>query len=175
MTASTWPRQLSLKRAHIFAYVLNNYWHTNYRAEQGGPLVFRFSITSNRGGFSKPDALARGWEMFCPTVAGRGQGEHRPLLSHPADELLGIQPKGLPLLAFKQAEDHGGFVVRLCDFAGSGATARLTLPKPAAEVWACDLVETHARSEKSHGKTISARVAPFAPVTLKLRFAQAGL
>ena len=64
MTASTWPRQLSLKRAHVFAYVMNNYWYTNYKASQGGRQVFRFSLTSARGGFSKRDAVERGWEMY---------------------------------------------------------------------------------------------------------------
>ena len=56
MTASTWPRTLSLKRAHVFAYIMNNYWYTNYKASQGGRQVFRFSLTSARGGFSKRDA-----------------------------------------------------------------------------------------------------------------------
>ena len=53
MTGSTWPKQLSLKRAHVFAYVMNNYWHTNYKAEQGGRQVFRFSLTSSKGGVLK--------------------------------------------------------------------------------------------------------------------------
>ena len=80
MTGSTWPRQLSLKRAHVFAYVMNNYWHTNYKAEQGGRQVFRFSLTSNGSAFSKAAAVRDGWDMFCPPVAQRGQGSHTPVL-----------------------------------------------------------------------------------------------
>jgi hypothetical protein len=174
MTASTWPRQLSLKRARLFAYVMNNYWHTNYKAEQGGRHVFRFSLTSKRGGFSKREALACGWEMFCPAVAERGQGEHEALLPAATRELLVVQPEGLPLLAFKQAEEQNGFILRLCDFAGLGGNARITLPKAAAAVSSCDLVETHAREEKTAGKTVAAPVKPFSPLTLKVRFAPAG-
>ena len=86
MTASTWPRQLSLKRAHVFAYVMNNYWYTNYKASQGGRQVFRFSLTSSRGGFSKRDAVARGWEMFCAARGASGGGPLKPVLSAPAKQ-----------------------------------------------------------------------------------------
>ena len=170
MTGSTWPRQLSLKRAHVFAYVMNNYWHTNYKASQGGRQVFRFSLTSARGGFSKRDAVARGWEMFAPPVAQSGGGPLKPVLSAPAESLVGVEPAGLPLMAFKQAEDGEGFVFRLCDFAGAGGKLKLTLPKPARETFTCDLVEAHAVKQASHGKTITAPVKPFAPVTVKVQF-----
>jgi alpha-mannosidase len=170
MTASTWPRQLSLKRAHVFAYVMNNYWYTNYKASQGGRQVFRFSLTSARGGFNKRDAVTRGWEMFSPPVAQSGGGALKPVLSAPAASLVGLEPIGLPLLAFKQAEDGNGFVFRVCDFAGAGGNLKLTLPKPARETFTCDLVEAHAVKQASHGKTVTAPVKPSAPVTVKLQF-----
>ena len=170
LTGSTWPRQLSLKRAHVFAYVMNNYWHTNYKASQGGRQVFRFSLTSARGGFVKRNAVERGWEMFSPPVAQSGGGPLKPVLSAPAESLVGVEPAGLPLMAFKQAEDGNGFVFRVCDFAGAGGKLKLTLPKAADETFDCDLVEAHAVKQESHGKTISVPVKPFAPVTVKVQF-----
>ena len=170
MTGSTWPRQLSLKRAHVFAYAMNNYWHTNYKAQQGGRHVFRFSLTSNRGAFSKRDAVSKGWEMFCPPVAQRGQGNHKSVLSAAARNLLTVQPAGLPLMALKRAEDGDGFIFRLCDFSGLGGTAKLTLPRSAAESFNCDLVEANPRKQGTQGKTITTPVKPFSPVTLKARF-----
>ncbi len=131
---------------------MNNYWYTNYKASQGGQQVFRFSLTSARGGFSKRDAVERGWEMFCPPVAQSGGGPLKPVLSAPAKSLLGVEPAGLPLLAFKQAEDEDGFVLRLCDFAGASGELKLTLPKPARETFTCDLVETHPVNQDSHGR-----------------------
>jgi alpha-mannosidase len=170
MTGSTWPRQLTLKRGHLFAYVMNNYWHTNYKAEQGGRLVFRFSLTSHRGPFAKAPAVARGWEMFCPPVAQAGQGQHPARLA-PAGELLRLQPPSLPLLAFKQAEDNSGFVLRTCDFSGEARKLKLSLPRAATEVLECDLVEANPQKQPGARKTITASVKPFAPLTLKLRFA----
>jgi hypothetical protein len=170
MTASTWPRQLSLNRAHVFAYVMNNYWHTNYKASQGGRQVFRFSLISARGGFSKREAVARGWEMYAPAVAQSGGGPLKPVLSASAESLVGVEPAGLPLMAFKQAEDEKGFVFRVCDLAGVGGSLKLTLPKAAREMFTCDLVETHAVKQDSHGKTITTPLKLFAPATVKVQF-----
>ena len=170
MTASTWPRQLSLKRAHVFAYVMNNYWYTNYKASQGGRQVFRFSLTTSPGGFARREALARGWEMFAPPVAQSGGGPLKPALSASASSLIGVEPAGVPLMALKQAEDGNGFVFRVCDFSGVGGNLKLTLPKPARETFTCDLVEAHAAKQAAHGKTITVPLKPFAPVTLKAQF-----
>jgi hypothetical protein len=169
MTASTWPPQLSMKRAHVFAYVMNNYWHTNYKAQQGGKHTFRFSLTSNRGAFSKAAAVSKGWEMFCPPVAQHSTGQQNG--ASPARSLLTVEPASLPLMAFKQAEDQQGFVFRLCDFAGQGGTAKLTLPKPAAEVVSCNLVEAGAQKDQARTKSVAVPVKPSGPVTLKVRFA----
>jgi hypothetical protein len=171
MTGSTWPTKLSLKRGHVFAYVMNNYWHTNYKARQGGRFVFRFSLTSSRGGFSKHNAVVKGWDMFCPPVAVCGPGGRQPLLKSPARSLIGIEPAGLPLMAFKKAEDENGFIFRLCDFSGNGGTVTLKLPTPVAELFRSDLVEANAQKLKAEGKTISVPVKAFSPVTLKALFA----
>ncbi|HVM50378.1 MAG TPA: glycosyl hydrolase-related protein, partial [Candidatus Acidoferrum sp.] len=171
MTASTWPRRLTIERGHVFAYLMNNYWHTNYKAEQGGRFVFRYSLTSRAGRFSKQDAVVKGWDMFCPPVAGRGPGADKPLFSSPAKSLVKVGPVGLPLTAIKQAEDNRGFIFRLCDFSGKGGTARLTLPSPAGDVFTCNLVETDARKLEDHGAKVAVPVKPFAPLTLRALFA----
>jgi hypothetical protein len=170
MTASTWPTQLSLKRAHVFAYVMNNYWYTNYKASQGGRQVFRFSLTSTKAGFNKHDAVVRGWGMFAPPVAQSGGGPLKPVLPAPAESLVAAEPAGLPLMAFKQAEDGNGFVFRVCDLAGVGGSLKLTLPRAARETFTCDLVEGHAVKQSSRGKTITAPLKPFAPATVKVEF-----
>ena len=170
MTGSTWPKQLSPKRAHVFAYIMNNYWHTNYKAGQGGHHAFRFSLTSSPGAFSTREAVTRGWEMFCPPVAQQGQGQQKPILSAAAKDLVTVKPKGLPLMAFKQAEDQRGFVFRVCDFSGEAGTLKLALPKPAIEVMSCDLVEANARPHQGRGKTVTAPLKPFGPATLKVIF-----
>lgn len=170
MTASTWPRKIPARRGHFFAYVMNNYWHTNYKAKQGGHFIFHFSLSSNSGGFSKHDAVVKGWDMFCPPVSAHGIGEHQPLLSSPAASLISIQPAGLPLTAFKIAEAGNGFVARLCDFAGNGGTATLALPKAVDSASSCNLVENEGQKVAVKGKTITAPLKAFSPTTVMMQF-----
>ena len=103
-------------------------------------------------------------------MAQSGGGPLKHVLSAPAGSLVGVEPAGLPLMAFKQAEDEKGFVFRVCDFSGTGGKLKLTLPKPARETFTCDLVETHAVKQDAHGKTITAPLKPFAPATIKVQF-----
>ncbi|MFO1501266.1 MAG: hypothetical protein U1G07_23230 [Verrucomicrobiota bacterium] len=37
-----WPAELAVKNGHVYSYAMNNYWFTNYRAEQGGPWCSAF-------------------------------------------------------------------------------------------------------------------------------------
>jgi alpha-mannosidase len=108
--------------------------------------------------------------MYSPAVAQSGGGPLKPVLSAPAGSLVSVEPSGVPLMAFKQAEDDKGYIFRVCDFAGIGGNLKLTLPQPARDTFTCDLVETHAVKLDSHGKTITAPLKPFAPATVKVLF-----
>ena len=39
----SWPEHV-VAGTTLYAYLLNNYWHTNYKADQEGPLRFRFAL-----------------------------------------------------------------------------------------------------------------------------------
>jgi alpha-mannosidase len=134
-------------------------------------LVFQYSLTSSKGGFSKKDAVVKGWNMYCPAVAARGREGRKAVSSSAAMSLVSVSPMGLPLTTIKEAEDLDGIIFRYCDFAGIGGTAKLTLPKPASEVLRCNLVETDPSKLTTRGKTITVPVKPFAPTTIKTHFA----
>jgi alpha-mannosidase len=38
-----WLRSLPRSQT-LFSYVMNNYWHTNFKADQEGPVTFRYAI-----------------------------------------------------------------------------------------------------------------------------------
>jgi hypothetical protein len=40
MGAKVWKRDVQ-PIEQLYLYVFNNYWHTNYKAEQGGPIHFK--------------------------------------------------------------------------------------------------------------------------------------
>lgn len=44
LIAETGWRKKASDKPPVFAYLLNNYWHTNYKADQRGPMRFRFVL-----------------------------------------------------------------------------------------------------------------------------------
>jgi len=56
----------------LYAYLLNNYWHTNYKADQQGPLSYRFAIRPH--GVFDPVALRK-----------LSEDQDQPLLAFPVD------------------------------------------------------------------------------------------
>ena len=84
-----WQTELPMTNGHLYAYVMNNYWFTNYLAGQGGDYRFRFSITSR----PKADNVASarfGWAVSNPllgvVVEANPQG---PLPGEPTSLRLG--------------------------------------------------------------------------------------
>jgi hypothetical protein len=56
----------------VFSYVMNNYWHTNFKADQGGKVEFRF-LFSPHGPFDGKTAWSAGREARRPQAVLRGR------------------------------------------------------------------------------------------------------
>jgi alpha-mannosidase len=119
----------------IYSWAMNNHWHTNYRADQEGPTVFRFAIRVHRG--FKPEEAARfGMECSQPLIVTRASTEK------PTKPRLQLSSDTVVVSALKPSDDGKGYVVRL--FGASGKTQKVTLawsePAP-GRVWLSDTSE----------------------------------
>ena len=136
-----WQTNLPFNTGHLYAYVMNNYWHTNYKAGQSGDFTFRFSITSR----PKADSAASaqfGWAVANPLLAVPVDGNANGPLPADAAGLLEIAEPNVVLVAAKQAEEGGGLVLRLWELGGQATTAHVRLKSiPAKKAAACNLVE----------------------------------
>lgn len=56
-----WPNRLNGNRNVLYAYVFNNYWHTNYKASQGGDIRCAFSVRLSDKPFDPVTATRFGW------------------------------------------------------------------------------------------------------------------
>ncbi len=129
-----WPKHLEIRNGHVFSYVMNNYWFTNYRASQGGEFTFRYSITSRKD-FDEA-ALARfDAETRSPLVAynyyDTGNVRLEPVkrsMPAGAGAFFRIDAAHAQVTAFKEAEDRNGFILRLRETAGRKGVARLESP-----------------------------------------------
>jgi len=107
----------------LYAYLLNNYWHTNYKADQSGPMTCRFAIRPH-GSF---DAAA----------LRRFGGEHeQPLLAlavpsgtSPVTPPFRLQGEGVVVSSLRYPEGGGPATVRLYNASASQATASLIGPE----------------------------------------------
>jgi alpha-mannosidase len=136
-----WLRTLPMNTGHLYAYVMNNYWHTNYKPGQGGPHTFRFSITSR----AKADNTASaqfGWAASNPLLAVAGRGTAGAVWSGSSGSLVEIAEPNVLLLSAKRAEAGNALVLRLWEVSGQPTTAHLRLGQaPFAKATACNLVE----------------------------------
>jgi hypothetical protein len=135
--ARSWRERVAPGTA-LFAYLFNNYWHTNYKADQSGPLSFRFVIA--------PHAA------FDPVALRRLSDEHDfPLLAVTAREgtpavTAPFLLEGDPVLvaSLRRAETGDALDIRLYNPAPRPATVTLRTTRDGAGI--AQAGETHVRA-----------------------------
>ncbi|HHS13188.1 MAG TPA: hypothetical protein ENN03_05395 [bacterium] len=96
-------------RKRLFAYVMNNYWETNYRAAQPGPVTVRFRLFPH-GPFVLREAKKRGMESGAPLLL---------LFYEPDPALKGLDlPEGILITSIRPLEGKDGWQVRLFNARG---------------------------------------------------------
>jgi alpha-mannosidase len=120
---------------------MNNYWHTNYKAGQGGDFLFRFALTSR----AKGDAVASarfGADAASPLVAVPIEGKADGSLVAASGSLIEVAEPNVLVVSAKQADASGGLVIRLRELGGQATTAHVKLPHAKFQkATACNLVE----------------------------------
>lgn len=146
ITRLSFPTSFSDRSGTIFSYAMNNYWHTNYRAEQGGHFRFRYIFTS--GDTLRDADLSRlGWEATTPlevdevTPSDKAIDTKRPL-NGKQNSFLKMSDPALLLETWKAAEDGRGYILRFVDLGGSARKATVSFPGLSiTRAWLDDSVE----------------------------------
>lgn len=120
----------------LYAWVMNNHWHTNYKADQEGPTTFHFAIRPH----GPYDAVAA--QHF-------GIERSQPLLAVPVDpdtptpgSYLRVEPAAVLVTALKPSGDGKGIVVRLFNTTDEPVKAKLAWGDAAPKsVWLSTLSE----------------------------------
>jgi hypothetical protein len=112
----------------VYAYLLNNYWHTNYKAYQQGPLTYRFVV--------RPHAA------YDPLVLRRFSDEQdQPLLVFPVDpaepELRApftLAGDPVTLSSLRVSDDGAAIVARIYNPSTKAASVTLRPSAPGARL-----------------------------------------
>lgn len=123
----------------IYSWAMNNHWFTNYRADQEGPVTFRYLICPDVW-----DGDNFSLEQGQPPIVARAVGE-TPENKSP----FRLLSNGVCNTVFKPSEDGKGWIIRL--FGASGKDSNVELdwsdPKP-SKVWLSDASERPLESVK---------------------------
>ena len=157
-TARAW-RTAPAPGATLYAYLLNNYWHTNYKADQEGPIELNFAV--------------RPHGPFDAAALHRFGAEHdQPLLAFavdpaapPARAPFTVASASVVVSSLRPVDGGRALLVRLYNPSSAPATVAIT---PSSPAWTLSLAdETAAAGAPITGPLA---MAPFASRTILLSF-----
>jgi hypothetical protein len=114
----------------LVSYVMNNYWHTNYKADQSGPTEFRYALRPH-GKYDAGGAARFGAEVSQPLVAVPAAG------ADANGSLVRIEPNSVLVTSLRPAADGKALLVRLYGASGRKESVRLRWSSP-RKVSFCD-------------------------------------
>ena len=117
-----WQPVTRVEQPHVYSWVMNNYWFTNFRTEQSGEFRWHYYLTSTPDR-SATAATRFGWGSRVPLVtrvlpaqAGAAR-EVRPPAS-----LLGLSSPNVLVVEARPARDGSAVVLHLREVEGRGVT-----------------------------------------------------
>jgi alpha-mannosidase len=140
----------------IYSWVMNNHWHTNYRADQEGPTWFRYAIRPH-GAYDSAAATRFGFESTEPLIVAPASG---PAL---AASRLSVEPSSVIATAFKPSDDGKALILRLYNPTAQTQTARLNWKQPVRQTWL-----SSAREEQGQPAPDVVTLARFGMATLRV-------
>ncbi|MFW6269802.1 MAG: glycosyl hydrolase-related protein, partial [Bacillota bacterium] len=162
-----------IEKGHIYSYILNGNFRTNFSPVQKGDMLFSYSITSrkveNNNDSSNPYKF--GWRNSNPllgtTVKGSKQGNLDKKFS-----FCQLTPENVFILNFKKAEDGHGFILRLLEMQGKNCEAVLKFSDFKIDsVYLTNIVEENKKiitENKINNHQIKLSIKPYEIKTLRL-------
>ena len=151
-----WVKKLGPTQT-FYSYVMNNYWETNYKADNEGIAVFRYSLRPH-GPFDAAAAARFGVEQSQPLVVVPVKKEAPPVRS-----FFSVEPAEVLLTSLRPSDDQKALMLRLYNAGDRPAKARVTWgafqPKRAAV--------SSPREEKGPAWSGAADLPPLGILTLR--------
>ncbi len=103
----------------VYSYVMNNYWHTNYKADQEGRVVVRY-VLQPHGAFAPEEAAKFGLACREPLIVRQATPGTRAIPS-----LVRLEPAGLILESLRPLAGGRNFLLYIYNPTGSDQKAQL--------------------------------------------------
>ena len=104
---------------NFYSYVMNNYWHTNYKADQEGEVLFRYAVRPH-GVYNQLEAARFGIERRQPLVVLPASGDGKT-----EGPLYELESAGAIVLSTKPIPDNAGWFLTLYNPTNQARSAML--------------------------------------------------
>ena len=151
----------AVEQPHVFSWVMNNYWVTNFKASQEGEFKWSYFLTSAQD-TSNASATRVGWGSRIPLlcrVFPPGKSSKIP----PERSLLHIDADNILLVSTKPAADRNGIILHLRETEGKPTEFQIFSPNNYGKNWS--VVEINVL-----GETIGPAVEKIKMNALESRF-----
>lgn len=153
-----WQEKVLIAQPHVYSWVMNNYWFTNFSATQEGELHWSYYLTSTRETGNRA-TVQFGWGSRIPLMAqvipaGKSEMETRPVaswLNWPAANII--------LVAARPSPDGKGILCHLREVAGIATKIELIEISSVKKIDHMD--ETNVLGEVLQKNLQTVRFAPF--------------
>jgi len=155
-------------KGHLYSYVMNSNFCTNFKNTQVSDCLFRYSITTHRGDSRGPERDF-GWAIGNPLVPVCINGEKKGSLPV-SQSFCRIDQRNVLLLTLKEAEDGDGLIIRLLETEGRETTVKVRLPfLRIKNAYQTNLVEENEKRIRVRKDTIAVHIRPFGISTIRVR------
>ncbi|RMF99893.1 MAG: hypothetical protein D6741_07710 [Planctomycetota bacterium] len=122
--------------ARLFSYVMNNYWETNYKADQEGPTPFVYAIRPH-GPYRVSESKRFLMERSHPLIVVPIRGES----ALPAGILAGVEPDEATVEVLRPTRDGAGWFVQMINHGDRRVNVRLHFREGEPAVYRSNLAE----------------------------------
>jgi alpha-mannosidase len=148
----------------LLAWPLNNYWETNFRANQPGIVEFRYTFTSH-GRFDPGRATLEGQQTCNPPVTHLVLDDATPRQG----QFVEVRGDNVVVTYVKPADDRHGVIVRLINLGAEPAIAELALPgRSLTKAWLCGALEDNRSKLRLAGGAAICQLRPRQITTVRL-------
>jgi len=161
------PEQMT--KGHMYAFVLDSNFRTNFQPVQQADILFRYSLTSTKGPQSNSENRNFGWSIHNPLIGAVDDGGRSGRFEDRMSFCRLDQPNVF-VTTIKRAEDGQGAIVRLIETDGKETTATLTIPNLVIEkAWQTNLVEENQAQLNCTGNSVIIPVRALGISTLRVQ------
>ncbi|MBL7152107.1 MAG: hypothetical protein ISS79_00195 [Phycisphaerae bacterium] len=158
-----------IKKGHMYCFVMDSNFRTNFQPVQQGDMLFRYSVTSHKGGWKEGRARDFGWSFGNPLMPVVLSGKRSGGLESKSS-FCSVDKANVLLLTLKRAEDGDGIIVRLIETEGKEVEVGVSLPSLTIKsAHQTNLVEENERKATSseHGFTVPVKAYGISTVRVR--------